>query len=131
MSFSSLIETSRNDFSELISLIIDFKPIPTLILLLSFRANTLLSRSLDKFQRLYCVDWVDSSIGSIVRRICEERVWLETDDTGSGLVLGGERERVAAGEARSVGGSDMVDTLRKWCVELWDCIYATRHQCPP
>lgn len=98
---------------------------------LSFRANTLLSRSLDKFQRLYCIDWVDTSIGSVVRRICEERVWLETDDTGSGLVLSGERERIAAGEVRSGGGNDMVEILRKWVAELWDNIYANRHQCPP
>ena len=118
------------------------------------RGNTLLSRSLDKFQRLYCSGWLDVSVGSIVRRIVEERIWLEADEeashrgmfssdarpgTASGQVAGGEsistnmsRSSTHSSEGgpadASRGGA--LEQLKRLCVEVWESIYRNRHACP-
>lgn len=110
---------------------------------LLFRGNTLLSRSLDKFQRLYCSDWLDASIGGIVRRICTERIWLDADDSrapSAGASATMSTDSSAPGLSRTLsqtsdehhgsGGGGTVEQLKRLSTEVWDSIYGNRHACP-
>ncbi|PWN41544.1 hypothetical protein IE81DRAFT_171323 [Ceraceosorus guamensis] len=127
---------------------------------LLFRGNTLLSRSLDQFQRLYCSDWLDASIGRMVRRICTERIWLNPDDdreattlqavpsatmqtagpplASSALTRSATSHSCASGD-NSQGSINTpatpvlstVERLKRLSIQMWDSIYGNRHACPP
>lgn len=61
--------------------------------------------------------FLESSIGSVIRRICIERVSIEVDPLKTPK------------PNRDVEKN--VDTLVHWCQELWEAIYRSRSQCPP
>lgn len=61
--------------------------------------------------------FLESSVGSVIRRICIERVSIEVDPSKTPK------------PNRDVEKN--VDTLVYWCRELWDSIYRSRSQCPP
>ncbi|CAD6959456.1 unnamed protein product [Tilletia controversa] len=73
---------------------------------LLFRGNSLLSRSLDKYQRTYCTDWLFDSVGLFVLNICEQRIVIDTphahdDGSGGGSV---PNSSGGIGGARAEGG---------------------------
>lgn len=107
---------------------------------LLFRDNSLLTRAVDQFQRLYCRDWLDASIGDQVRYVCENRIAIgledlamcaqsakkehSTTDKSDGLAPGHN-----AGRSTPAEGS-AVEILRSITSDLWKSIYANRHNCP-
>lgn len=108
---------------------------------LLFRGNSLLTRSVDQFQRLYCRDWLDASIGEQVRFVCENRISIGMEDLAS-YAQSSKRDHGTSdglGQSASAGRStpsiaieegSAVDTLRTITSDLWKSIYANRHNCP-
>lgn len=98
---------------------------------LLFRSNTLLTRAIDKFQRLYCRDWLDGCIGSTVRRVCREQICLEANDSSHYYL-----SPLAVHDSSSLPNTTVtvesnLDALLRLCKDLWTTIYANRHRCPP
>ena len=115
---------------------------------LLFRANTLLSRSIDHFQRLLTLSWLDDCLGPTVRKICQDPHVPSRPDTAASISSAG-----------SVGGDDApfdfstsirsppsfpdniietipdgpitINALRKLSESMWQNIYRQRHSCPP
>lgn len=92
---------------------------------LLFRGNSLLSRALDKYQRRYCIDWLDSCVGATVRQVCKERIHLEAGDPVVRGVLTSHTSTQS-----NAGASSNVEILKQLSNELWAAIYANRHKCP-
>ena len=65
----------------------------------------------------YGKPFLESSVGSVIRRICIERVSIEVDPSKTPKPTR-DLERNA-------------DTLVSWCQELWNSIYRARSECPP
>lgn len=91
---------------------------------LLFRGNTLLTRAVDKYQRLYCKDWLDGCIGSTVRRICRDRIWLEANDSQHHYSV------PIPFQDNTVVVESNLDALQRLCQDLWMNIYNNRHHCP-
>jgi hypothetical protein len=81
-----------------------------------FRGNTTLTKMMELAMAFYGKAFLESSIGSIIRRICSEKIAIEVDPARSGK---GAKE-VERG----------VDQLIHWSQEVWNQIYAVRGQCP-
>lgn len=65
----------------------------------------------------YGKSFLESSVGSVIRRICIERVSIEVDPSK------------IPKPNRDVEKN--VETLVHWCQELWESIYSCRSECPP
>lgn len=81
-----------------------------------FRGNTLFTKSVELYLRTVGVDFLEASIGDVVRQICKEKIEIEIDPTRlsmSGKVL-----------------AENIQELEKWTTLVWDAIYNNRHQCP-
>lgn len=80
-----------------------------------FRGNTLLTKTIEIYMRLVGMDFLENSVGQVLRKLCEERVSIEIDparlDSKDNL-------------------SDNVKSLEKWCEAIWDSMYNSRHSCP-
>lgn len=103
---------------------------------LLFRANTLLSRSLDKFQRMHCRQWLDSCVGDLVREICWERIKVNSDLTdwvGGSTVAADESGQHQREDTTSLPLDRIkdFDNLQYYASKLWERIYSNRHSCPP
>jgi hypothetical protein len=59
---------------------------------------------------------LEASVGGVIRRICAEKVMIETDPTRS-------RKSGRALEKN-------VELLVHWCQEFWNSIYNARKHCP-
>lgn len=81
-----------------------------------FRGNTTFTKTMELAMAFYGKAFLESSIGSTIRRICSEKVAIEVDPVRSGK---GAKE-VERG----------VDQLIHWSQEVWNQIYAVRNQCP-
>jgi len=109
---------------------------------LLFRGNTLLSRSLDKYQRTYCTEWLFDSIGLFILNICEQRIIIETplahDDSGAPGSYGNASASGAASSFVGAGDGDIwyldqaetISHLKEWTRTLWQSIYGARNKCP-
>ncbi|SYW76279.1 related to GTPase activating protein [Ustilago bromivora] len=115
---------------------------------LLFRANTLLSRSVDHFQRLLALSWLDDCLGPTVRKICHDPNAPSRPDTamsnssaGSG---GGDDAHfdfstsirspplLPANAIDAIpNGPVTTNLLRKLSETMWQNIYRQRHSCPP
>jgi hypothetical protein len=94
---------------------------------LLFRSNTLLTRAIDKYQRLYCRDWLDSCIGLTVRRVCQNQIGLEASDSTHHYLY-----PITSQDSSSVITSESnLDALLRLCRDLWANIYRNRQRCPP
>ncbi|PWN53349.1 hypothetical protein IE53DRAFT_360054 [Violaceomyces palustris] len=106
---------------------------------LLFRGNTLLSRSIDKFQRMLGTTWLDSCVGPTVRKVCDEDfegaavpaihgsdLAADSATTSRGVHLSG----MASQATSAPEVNESAEALRKLSEELWVNIYAHRHQCP-
>ena len=65
----------------------------------------------------YGKPFLESSVGSVIRRICVERVTIEVDPSRTPR------------PDRDVEKN--VEVLIQWCQELWESIYRSRSECPP
>lgn len=81
-----------------------------------FRGNTTFTKTMELAMAFYGKAFLESSIGSTIRRICSEKIAIEVDPVRSGK---GPKE-VERG----------VDQLIHWSQEVWNQIYAVRSQCP-
>ncbi|TKY88593.1 hypothetical protein EX895_002582 [Sporisorium graminicola] len=115
---------------------------------LLFRANTLLSRSVDHFQRLLALSWLDDCLGPTVRKICHDPLAPSRPDTGAstgsaGSAVGDESQFDFSTSMRSPpllpsnaldaipDGPMTTDALQKLSDNMWQNIYRHRHSCPP
>ena len=65
----------------------------------------------------YGKPFLESSVGSVIRRICLERVSIEVDPSKT---------------SKPIQDLDKnVETLVNLCQEMWDSIYRVRSECPP
>lgn len=90
---------------------------PTLSHNTLFRGNTILTKTIELFMSWYGKSFLESSIGSVIRRICIEQVSIEVDPS--------KTPRPDRDVERNV------DTLVNWCKDLWESIYRSRSECPP
>lgn len=65
----------------------------------------------------YGRSFLEASVGSILRRLCAEKVTIEVDSVRSGSRSAKEAER-------------QLELLLYWCKEFWEHIYAARMDCP-
>lgn len=84
---------------------------------LLFRGNTVLTKSIELYLRLVDAEYLDASVGDIVRRICKEKPDVEIDP----LKARGAKEKELAQNARD---------LQDWTKRLWQGIFAARDKCP-
>ncbi|PWY98983.1 Rho GTPase activation protein [Testicularia cyperi] len=107
---------------------------------LLFRANTLLSRSVDHLQRLLALAWLDECLGPTVRKVCNDPA-SERPTTSSST--GSDRfddsrsttqQLLSGGTLQSISsipdGPMTTNALRKLCETMWHHIYSQRHRCP-
>lgn len=80
-----------------------------------FRGNSLFTKSVELYLRTVGSDFLESAIGRIVRKICDERVEIEIDPSKVA-----DREKI----------SENVRELQRWTSAVWEAIYNARHQCP-
>lgn len=61
--------------------------------------------------------FLEASLGSVIRKLCSEKVVIEIDPG-----------RSSSRHTKSIERS--VEVLVHWCGEFWTSIYEARHQCP-
>ncbi|KAI0689605.1 Rho GTPase activation protein [Cytidiella melzeri] len=81
-----------------------------------FRGSTNLTRTLEAYMSIHGGVFLEASLGGVLRRICSDRVAIETDPIRS----------------RKTGRNieKNVELLAHWCQEFWRSIYDARKQCP-
>lgn len=82
----------------------------------SSRGNTVLTKTMEIFMTTKGAAFLEASIGSVIRRLCLEKVAIETDPSRSGKSTKFTEKNV--------------DLLLQWCQELWKSIYDAREKCP-
>ncbi|KAF9481431.1 GTPase activating protein [Pholiota conissans] len=81
-----------------------------------FRGNTTLTKTVELCMAWYGKAFLEASIGSVLRRLCAEKIAIEVDPMRSGK-----------------GTKDVernVEQLIYWCNEFWNQIYSVRSECP-
>lgn len=86
---------------------------------LLFRGNTFFTRIVETYLRLIGGEYLEASIGDVVRRICGEKIEVEIDP---GKFKGG-----VAKDKELVAGTEV---LKRWAVMMWNGIYEARQRCP-
>ncbi|KAJ6610911.1 GTPase activating protein [Mycena sp. CBHHK59/15] len=82
-----------------------------------FRGNTIFTKVMELCMNWYGKAFLEASIGSVLRRLCAEKVGIEVDPIRSGK-----------------GNKDVERNLEQliyWCREFWNQIYSVRAECPP
>ncbi|KAK7058960.1 hypothetical protein VNI00_001584 [Paramarasmius palmivorus] len=82
-----------------------------------FRGNNTLTRIAEQTMALYGMEFLESSIGNVVRRLVLEKVCIEVDPMRSGK------------SSRDIERN--VETLVQWCRKIWNQIFSARQSCPP
>lgn len=80
-----------------------------------FRGNTLLTKTIEMHMRLVGSDFLDNTVGNVLRKLCEERVAIEIDPS-----------RLDSKDSLT----ENIETLERWCEIIWSSIYNSRHSCP-
>ncbi|KAJ6575115.1 Rho GTPase activation protein [Mycena capillaripes] len=81
-----------------------------------FRGNTIFTKVMELCMNWYGKAFLEASIGSVLRRLCAEKVGIEVDPMRSGK-----------------GTKDVernLDLLIYWCQEFWTQIYSVKAECP-
>ncbi|KAK0208207.1 GTPase activating protein [Desarmillaria ectypa] len=81
-----------------------------------FRGNTTLTKVMELCMTWYGKAFLEASIGSVLRKLCQEKVAIEVDPVRSGK------------SAKDIERN--VDLLIAWCRKFWDQIYSVRGECP-
>ncbi|KAJ6509536.1 GTPase activating protein [Mycena vitilis] len=82
-----------------------------------FRGNTIFTKVMELCMNWYGKAFLEASIGSVLRRLCAEKVGIEVDPMRSGK-----------------GTKDVernLELLIYWCREFWEQIYSVKTECPP
>lgn len=66
----------------------------------------------------YGKTFLEASIGTVLRRLCAEKVAIEIDPARSG-----------SGKSTKEAEKNL-EQLLHWCKEFWNSIYAVRTECP-
>jgi hypothetical protein len=80
-----------------------------------FRGNTILTKTMELCMAWYGKAFLEASIGSVIRRLCNDKVAIEVDPVRSKSTKDVEKS---------------VDLLVYWCREFWKQIFAVRGECP-
>jgi len=83
-----------------------------------FRGNSILTKSVELYLRLTGAEYLDASIGEVIRRIVAEKVEIEIDPM---KLRPGTKDK----ELQS-----NVHLLREWALTLFNAIYDAREKCP-
>ncbi|OAV90772.1 hypothetical protein PTTG_06083 [Puccinia triticina 1-1 BBBD Race 1] len=87
-----------------------------------FRANTLLTKMLEAYMRIVGSSFLESSVGSVIRRICMAKAELEIDPSKLKSSLSShQKEKIANENAKE---------LKKISNEIWQSMYINRSKCP-
>jgi hypothetical protein len=111
---------------------------------LLFRANTLLSRSVDHFQRLRALSWLEECLGPTVRKICHDPLAPARPESAASVGSAGSEEphfdfstsirsppSLPANAIDAIPDGPMTtNSLRKLSETMWQNIYRQRHSCP-
>jgi hypothetical protein len=81
-----------------------------------FRGNTTLTKIMELCMLWYGKTFLEASVGSVLRRLCAEKVAIEVDPVRSGK----SAKEMEKG----------VEQLIYWCQEFWKQIYSARKTCP-
>ncbi|KAK0198314.1 GTPase activating protein [Armillaria mellea] len=81
-----------------------------------FRGNTTLTKVMELCMTWYGKAFLEASIGSVLRKLCQEKVAIEVDPVRSGK----SPKDIERG----------VELLIIWCRKFWDQIYSVRRECP-
>lgn len=81
-----------------------------------FRGNTVVTKTIELAMRYYGRQFLEASIGPVLRRIYSSKLSIETDP------------RFNTKGAKDIEKNN--EQLYNWCQEVWNDIYATRGQCP-
>jgi hypothetical protein len=82
-----------------------------------FRGNTIFTKVMELCMNWYGKAFLEASIGSVLRRLCAEKVGIEVDPVRSGK---GTKD-----------AEKNLELLIYWCQEFWNQIYSVRNECPP
>lgn len=92
-----------------------------------FRGNTVLTKTMELAMVWYGKQFLDRSIGPVVRRMCAERVAIEVDPVRLGIPAAGGG---VGGTGRIKDLEANVKLLVYWCHEFWQQIWQVRGECP-
>lgn len=81
-----------------------------------FRGNTRLTKIVELSMSWYGKSFLEASVGSVLRRLCAEKVSIEIDPVRRGR---GQKD-----------AEKNVEQLVYWCREFWNQIYSVRADCP-
>lgn len=79
------------------------------------RGNSNLTRTMEAYMAIHGAAFLEASVGAVLRRICSEKVAVDT-----GALRGGKGKTTEKN----------VDLLVHWCHELWRSIDHARDYCP-
>ncbi|KAJ7181660.1 GTPase activating protein [Mycena crocata] len=82
-----------------------------------FRGNTIFTKVMELCMNWYGKAFLEASIGSVLRKLCAEKVGIEVDPMRSGKGIKDVERNL--------------DLLIYWCQEFWSQIYSVRTECPP
>ena len=82
-----------------------------------FRGNTILTKSIENYMRLIGQEYLEASVGRVIRQLCLDKVEVEIDPS-----------KMKA--ARSKDLQSKARVLNEWTVLLWNAIYDSRQDCP-
>ena len=80
--------------------------------------------------RFYGRSFLGASIGSVIRRLCNERVEIELDPVSVAMLKRDQGRSRASGRTDRDDIVDATKTLGYWCNEFWSQIYNVRTECP-
>ncbi|ORY89382.1 hypothetical protein BCR35DRAFT_300543 [Leucosporidium creatinivorum] len=83
-----------------------------------FRGNTILTKSTELYVRRVGREYLDASIGDIVRKLCAEKVEIEIDPS---RMKPGTKDKEL---------QHNVQDLHDWSLAMWNSIYDAREKCP-
>lgn len=78
------------------------------------RGNTVFTKTMEKVMVTQGHDFLEASVGSVIRRLCTEKVAIEIDPARS------HKKNV----------EKQTELLVYWCQEFWKSIYEARKRCP-
>jgi hypothetical protein len=85
-----------------------------------FRGNTVFTKTMELVMVQYGGSFLENALGGVIRRLCVEKVAIETDPLRS------DRQRPL--DVKEIDRNAQL--LAHWCGEFWKSIYSARGDCP-
>ena len=83
-----------------------------------FRGNTILTKSVELYMRLIGTEYLDASVGNVIRKLCADKVEVEIDPS---RMKPGFKDKEL---------QHNVHSLHDWTLAVWNAIYDAREKCP-